>query len=87
MTTYRGKVSDMQVRDTNDGAVLLCGWLDCDRPGYETHKVREYLGFDPRHRGPIYTWYVFCTERHRQYFIHSTTHNKNLPPGYRLAVV
>jgi hypothetical protein len=87
MSTYRGKVTDRRVIDPADDRRLLCCWLDCEQYGVESHKAREYLGFDPRTGGPIFTWYVFCCDRHKQYFAHSTVHNKNLPPGFRLAVV
>lgn len=86
-TTYRGKVSDRHVRDVKDGSRLLCCWLDCDRYGTETHKAREFLGHDPQTGLPIVTWYVFCTERHKAYWVNSTKNHRNLPPGYRLSVI
>lgn len=87
MTTYRGKVSERRVRDTRDGAVLMCCWNDCERPGTELHKAREWLGSDPLTGAPIFTWYVFCTDRHKMYWVNSTHDLFNLPPGYKLAVV
>ena len=87
MTTYRGKLSERRIIDPQDETRLLCCWNDCDRYGLELHKAREYLGIDPRTSGPIYTWYVFCTERHKMYWVNSVRDLFNLPPGYKLAVV
>ena len=85
MTTYRGKVCSKNVRDRTDGSRLLCCWLDCERYGLELFKAREYLGDDGG--GPIYTWYVFCSERHKMYWVNSTRDHFNLPAGYKLAVI
>jgi hypothetical protein len=86
-TTYRGKVAERRVIDPGDDARLLCCWDDCGRDGLELHKAREYLGVDPGTRTPIWTWYVFCTERHKMYWVNSVKDLYNLPPGYRLAVI
>lgn len=92
MTTYTGKrierrVVDMQNLDRTDDNHLLCCWADCYRHGVELHKARVYLGVDPRHGGPIYTWYVFCSEKHKMYWVHAPRGLNNLPPGYRLSVI
>lgn len=85
MSSYRGKLSERQVRDTRDGARLLCCWLDCEKYGLELFKAREYLGTEAS--GPVYTWYVFCSERHKMYWVNSVRDHFNLPPGYKLAVI
>jgi hypothetical protein len=51
----------------------------CDRDGYELYKVIVHSGTD-------HISYVFCTERHRQYFIHSHRALGELPAGARLLV-
>lgn len=61
------------------GAHLPCCWMDCWRDGVEVHKVRVRSGEEALD-------YVFCSERHRQFFIHSHRAQGMLPPGYRLAV-
>lgn len=49
----------------------------CDRDGYELFKVIIRAADGER------THYVFCSERHRQYFIQSHRSLGNLPPGMR----
>lgn len=87
MTAYRGKMSGKHVIDPSDGAHLLCCWDDCERPGLTLHRVRIFEGVDPRTLAPIYTWKVFCTERHKMYYVNSPRDHKNLPPGHRLAII
>jgi hypothetical protein len=71
------------------GRWLQCCWDDCERQGYELHKTRFHdhaRGLpcaDPRSK---HVWYVFCTERHRDYFLHSHRDMGNLPPGSKLAI-
>jgi hypothetical protein len=68
------------LRDDNH---VTCGWDTCERQGYELYKVRindAAPGYAPR-----YINYVFCTERHKMYFVNSTRDCNNLPPGYRLS--
>lgn len=69
----------------NDGDRIFCGWDDCDNDGIWSNRVRVNYGRDdPMNGGGRYdTWYVFCSERHRQYFINSHRDHKNLPDGYR----
>lgn len=59
------------------GTHIPCCWLDCFKDGVELHKV-----VIPQPGETIN--YVFCSERHRQYFIHSHRDMGNLPPGHRL---
>lgn len=64
---------------------ICCAWDDCEKDGYETNKVRVNTaapGEDPN-----YIQYVFCTERHRQYWIHSIRSVNNLPPGYKRSIL
>lgn len=59
-------------RDT--GLWLLCCWQDCERQGYELYKcVKHEINQDVA--------FVFCSERHRQYFLNSHRDNGNLPLG------
>jgi hypothetical protein len=49
------------------GTHVMCGWDTCTNDGYESNKVRvneAAPGYDPK-----YISYVFCTERHRNYFV------------------
>lgn len=67
---------------------ITCCWgaisHDCDRPGYELHKVvmHEHLRSVPCSRGEHVT-FVFCSENHKMLFVHSHHDLWNLPPGYR----
>lgn len=81
-TFHRKKVLS---RDTEQW--LLCGYRDCENDGYECHKVQvndSAPGYPPK-----IVNFVFCSERHRQYFIDAgqfheldgmlRTGNKSLP--------
>lgn len=63
---------------------VMCAWADCDRDGYELHKVRVNYGTDAI---PDVLNYVFCSDRHKQYFIHSHRQYGHLPPGHRLSTI
>lgn len=63
---------------------ILCAWDECDKHGYELHKVRVNYGTPGN---PHILNYVFCTERHKGYFIHSHRKYGNLPPGQRLSCI
>jgi len=86
--TYQSKIrrNGRWVIDHTDGQMLLCCWLDCDKRGTTLYKAREYLGFDPRTGGPVYTWYVFCSEGCKDLWVNSTRRNKDHSPGFRLGV-
>lgn len=74
------------------GKPIGCTWCAMhghDKPGYELHKhtaCRHPVGFggwscdDPRSE---HIHYVFCTERHRLYFMNSHRDMGNLPAGFR----
>ena len=65
-----------KVINLQTGAHIPCCWEDCWRDGVELHKfvVRE---------GVNTITYVFCSERHRRYFMNSHISLGNLPNGYR----
>ena len=69
--------------DSGDGRHILCSWDTCELDGYELYKVRVNDSKDPSH--PRYMNYVFCSERHKQYWLANCTpgSNNNLPPGFR----
>lgn len=89
MTSYAGKRVERRVLDREnaerlDDHHLLCCWDTCDRYGLEIFKVRVKYGTPGV---PYDTWYVFCSERHKMYWVNSTRDLYNLPPGYKRAVV
>jgi hypothetical protein len=71
---------------------VMCGWDDCEKEGYELYKVKTHehnpvLSCD--HPLSKHVSYVFCSERHKMYWIGSSTRARggtlhgNLPSGYR----
>lgn len=67
-----------------DGERIFCAWEDCDNDAVFSYRVRVNYGYeDQRQTQRNDTWYAFCCERHRQYFINSHRDHKNLPEGYR----
>lgn len=81
------------------GTKVACAWDECDRDGFENNKVTAH-----EHAVSIPCWhdlakhisYIFCTDRHKQYFLACTgpmardTQARNngriagmLPPGYK----
>jgi hypothetical protein len=89
MPAYGGKrrapsmrhVLDRDHAETMDDHHLLCCWDTCDQYGYENIKAVERTG-------PMqYIHYVFCSERHKQYWLNSTRDLNNLPPGFRLGIL
>lgn len=67
------------------GTHIMCGWDTCERDGYENNKVVVHEGA-PGYEAKDIT-YIFCSERHRQYWLHSTVSCNNLPPGYRSSIL
>jgi|SRR5215831_3089679 hypothetical protein len=67
-----------------DGHRIVCGWDDCGRDGLELHKTLEHqhevtvgCGWADRRAlaasgETAHTWQVFCSERHRLYFVNAT---------------
>jgi len=67
------------------GTFVLCAWDTCERHGYETNKCVERIS---RPGQPLLTiTYVFCTERHKQYFVNSIHDVNNLPPGFKRSII
>jgi len=55
------------------GQNALCCWDGCDNNGCDLYKarVRDTMpGIEPA----VFTWYLFCTERHKQYWVDSYLH-------------
>jgi hypothetical protein len=56
------------------GLAILCCWTDCERVGDDRHRVVL-----PEPRGNLI--YLFCSERHREYWRNSHHSMGNLPSG------
>lgn len=63
---------------------VMCAWDDCEHDGYDLHQVRVNYGTAEH---PHVVKHIFCTDRHKQYWINSTRRYGNLPPGYRLSCI
>lgn len=79
-----------------DCKFVMCAWDTCEKDGFETYKVVTETGnvsggYESR---PL--TYIFCCERHRQYWIHSahqakrgydTHRHGDLPSGYKGSII
>jgi hypothetical protein len=75
------------------GTYVMCGWDDCTKDGYEMYKAVEFLGYEPiiwegriQYLTKTLT-FIFCSQRHKDYFQHSTVRANMLPPGSKSAIV
>lgn len=85
-TEWRHAILEKKViNHDRGGTYVLCAWDTCERYGFETYKAIERISA-PGY--PLQTLtYVFCTERHKQYFIHSLVQANQLPPGFKKSIV
>ena len=78
-----------KVLSSHTGTWIKCVWFECEKQGFELYKTvfhehaRELPCDHPRSE---HINFVFCSERHRQYFMHSHRSMGNLPPGYKKSV-
>jgi hypothetical protein len=79
-------VLSMDKAARGETAWLLCCWDDCQKQGVDSHKTRLHDHNTRVRCDDImarHVWYVFCSERHRQLFLHSHVDNGKLPVGER----
>lgn len=75
---------------TGQTAWLSCCWDDCEEHGVTLHRARFHdhaRGYRCDHPDAKHIWYVFCSERHRQLFLHSHVSYGKLPVGERGRIV
>lgn len=84
-TAYRHAIIQRKVinHDSGTGRYIICSWDTCENDGFELYKVRVNTanpGYEER-----FMHYVFCSERHKQYWLANIRpgSNNNLPPGLR----
>ena len=65
--------------DAWEGRPIICAWDICTNNGYEANKVR--VNTAAAGQAPSYMQYVFCSEKHRDYWINSTNKYGYLPGG------
>jgi hypothetical protein len=87
-TAWRHAIHDKKVINHDRGGThVMCAWDTCERDGFETNKIRvnnAKPGQEPR-----YMYYVFCSERHKQYWLANVRpgSNNNLPPGFKQSIL
>jgi hypothetical protein len=57
---------------------VMCAWDDCENDGFELYKCKVNYG---KAGTPHIVIHVFCSERHRQYWINSVKGYGHLPKG------
>jgi hypothetical protein len=81
-TTHARHMRRVIIREgAEEGRPVDCGWDDCTNRGFNNHRVQineAKPGFPPK-----YINYVFCCDRHRQYFLNSHRGYGMLPTGSR----
>ena len=74
-----------KVYSHGSGLWIRCTWFECERDGFELYKTifHEHARSVPCD-APLaeHVNFVFCSERHRQYFLNSHKSMGNLPKGY-----
>jgi hypothetical protein len=76
-----GIIQKKVINHDRGGTYVMCAWDTCELDGYQNNRVVIHEGIDKT------TTYVFCTERHRQYWINSTRDMNNLPSGYQRSIL
>lgn len=75
-----------KVLSASTGDWIRCCWFECGKPGFELyksvfHEHRRDMGCD--HPMSKHINFVFCSERHKQLYLHSHKDMWNLPPGHK----
>lgn len=85
-TEWRHAIIEKKVINFDHGGDrhVVCAWDTCERDGVETHKVVEQTA---KLRGERSVTFVFCTERHKMYWLNSTRDLNNLPPGFKRSIM
>lgn len=63
---------------------VMCAWDDCELDGFDLHQARVNYGTAET---PHVVKHVFCTERHKMFWVNSVRSYGNLPPGYRRSFI
>lgn len=85
-TEWRHAILQKKVINHDKGGThVMCAWDTCEKDAYESYKCVERISA-PGY--PVQTLsYVFCSERHKQYFVHSTIMANMLPPGFKRSIL
>lgn len=63
---------------------IQCNWFECSRDGYNNFRyiVHDHSHLIPcNHHLATHVNYIFCCERHREYYENSPRNHWNLPAG------
>ncbi len=77
-----------KVLSATTGKWIPCCWFECERDGVELHKtiLHDHAPSYPcDHPMSQHVNFVFCSERHKQLYLHSHVEMGKLPPGFKLA--
>lgn len=67
-----------------DVRFITCAWTECEKHGYELFKAVFHDHSTPcDHPAAKHVNYVFCSERHKQYWVNSHRSMWQLPAGSR----
>jgi hypothetical protein len=64
---------------------VMCAWDTCEKDGFDLHQTRVNYGADGA--APHIVKHVFCTERHKMFWVNSVRNLGNLPPGYKRSFI
>lgn len=73
----------------SSGDWIKCAWFECEAQGYELYKsVFHEHARTMRCDNPLsqHVNFIFCSERHKQYYLHSHVDLGNLPPGFKTSL-
>lgn len=86
MSNWNHAIAEKKVINLDHGGArhVMCAWDDCERDGVDLHQVRVNYGKGDL---PHVVKHVFCSEKHKQYWINSTRGYGMLPPGFRRSVI
>jgi hypothetical protein len=87
-TAWRHAIINKKVINMDHGGAkhVMCAWDTCERDGYQNNRVRVNNGTPTE---PRYMNYIFCTNRHKMYWLASmrSGNNNNLPAGYKRSII
>lgn len=77
-----------KVLSFSSGTWITCAWFECQRQGYELYKtvLHDHAPLPGACEWGDHVNFIFCSERHKQYFVHSHRQMGQLPPGFKLAI-
>ena len=84
-TAWRHAILQKKVINLDRGGTfVMCAWDTCEKAGYQNNRAVVHEGVPPNVRDITY---VFCSDRHKMYWINSIRDCNNLPAGYRLGIL